>query len=50
MRITSAGAYAFASRCVHCEDAACIAACPTGAMHREERTGAVVVDQDRCIG
>ena len=50
VRITSAGAYSFASRCVHCEDAACIAACPTGAMHREAKTGVVAVDQDRCIG
>ncbi len=50
VRITAAGAYAFASRCAHCDDAACIAACPTGAMQREARTGAVIVDQERCIG
>ena len=40
----------FAIQCRHCEDAACITACMTGAMHRDERTNAVQVDRDKCVG
>jgi len=36
--------------CFQCEDAPCLAACPVGAMHRDERTGAVIVDDELCIG
>lgn len=36
--------------CNHCAQAPCIAHCPTGAMTRDPRTGAVVVDEARCIG
>jgi Fe-S-cluster-containing dehydrogenase component len=31
-------------------DAACMEACPKGAMSRDERTGAVAIDEVRCIG
>lgn len=50
VRVETAGHYTFPSRCVHCEDAACIAACPMGAMTRSYETGAVYVDQDKCVG
>lgn len=36
--------------CEHCEKAACVSACPTGAMHRNQATGAVVVAEKFCIG
>lgn len=36
--------------CNHCDDPACTKACPTGAMHKDEETGIVSVDQDVCIG
>ena len=36
--------------CNHCANPACVAACPTGAMHKSEETGIVSVDQDICIG
>lgn len=36
--------------CLHCEDAPCILACPTGAIRREPSTWAVTVSQDLCIG
>lgn len=36
--------------CNHCDDAPCVAHCPTGAMHRDPVTGAVLVDEARCIG
>ena len=36
--------------CNHCANPACVAACPTGAMHKSEETGIVSVDQDKmCI-
>jgi carbon-monoxide dehydrogenase iron sulfur subunit len=36
--------------CNHCEEAACLLACPTGAIHREEERGPVMIDTSRCIG
>ncbi len=50
MRVENIGAFSYPSRCQHCEDAACVAACPTGAMARDARTGAVVSDGNKCIG
>jgi len=42
--------WAFGRRsCFHCTDAACVAACPTGALHYE-KNGVVGVDKDKCIG
>ena len=37
-------------QCQHCENPACVANCPTGAMAKREDNGAVVVDQEVCIG
>lgn len=34
--------------CHHCQDPACLGACPAEAMHKDSRTGAVVVDMERC--
>jgi len=36
--------------CNHCEEAACIEACPTGAIFRKAKGFPVLVDKDRCIG
>ena len=36
--------------CMHCEDAPCLMACPTGAIAREPGTKAVKVNADLCIG
>jgi molybdopterin-containing oxidoreductase family iron-sulfur binding subunit len=35
--------------CQHCEDAPCVAECPTDALHRRE-DGVVAIDHDVCIG
>lgn len=36
--------------CNHCEDPACVANCPTGAMHKDPETGVVLHDDSVCIG
>lgn len=36
--------------CMHCEDAACITACPSGALTRDADTGSVIVRRRLCIG
>jgi carbon-monoxide dehydrogenase iron sulfur subunit len=44
------GPVSFALQCRHCPDALCVEACLTGAMHRDEESGAVLCDQDKCVG
>jgi formate dehydrogenase iron-sulfur subunit len=39
----------FNYQCMHCTDAACVMACPSGALSKDEK-GFVAFDQDRCIG
>jgi carbon-monoxide dehydrogenase iron sulfur subunit len=36
--------------CVSCEDTPCVRVCPRKALRRNEKTGAVVVDEDKCNG
>jgi len=36
--------------CNHCAEPACMNTCPALAYHRNEETGAVLIDPDRCIG
>lgn len=36
--------------CLQCDEAFCEKACPTGALSRNTDTGAVVVNEDRCVG
>lgn len=36
-------------QCMHCEDPACVSACPVTAMHKTTE-GPVVYDADKCIG
>ena len=44
------GYLSFAVQCRHCEEAPCIEACITGAMHRDKTTRAVLCNEDRCVG
>jgi len=39
-----------ANACMHCADPVCMIGCPTGAIHRSLETGAVVINDDTCIG
>lgn len=36
--------------CNHCENPACLENCPVGAISKRDEDGAVVVDQQACIG
>ncbi len=39
-----------ANACMHCIDPVCMIGCPTGAIHRSEQGGTVVINDDTCIG
>ncbi|MGI9276341.1 MAG: DMSO/selenate family reductase complex B subunit [Endozoicomonas sp.] len=43
-------AYYASISCNHCDEPACAKACPTGAMHKREQDGLVVVDSKTCVG
>jgi len=36
--------------CYHCENPVCIKACPNGAIYKEEKYGAVLVEPEKCTG
>ena len=40
----------FPRSCLHCEDAACVTVCPTGASYKRAEDGIVLVDPETCIG
>jgi Fe-S-cluster-containing dehydrogenase component/CRP-like cAMP-binding protein len=40
----------FAEACMHCADPVCMVGCPTGAIHRNQDTGVVAIDDPTCIG
>ncbi len=40
----------FPKSCLHCEDAACVTVCPTGASYKRPEDGIVLVDEKLCMG
>lgn len=45
-----ASVYHYAKTCNHCEEPACVAGCPTGAMFIDEADGTTQHDDSMCIG
>lgn len=39
-----------ANACMHCADPVCMIGCPTGAIHRSQIGGTVIINDDTCIG
>ena len=48
--VEESGHLSFALPCRHCDDAPCLEACMTGAMYRDKETGAILCDEDKCVG
>lgn len=48
--VEESGPLSFALQCRQCLEPSCLEACISGAMHRDEETGAVVCDESRCVG
>ena len=48
--VEAAGEFGVPLQCRHCEDAPCVAVCPTAAIHRDKTDGPVLIEQERCIG
>lgn len=44
------GWYHYSHTCNHCENPACVASCPTGAMYVDDSDGSVQHDDELCIG
>jgi len=50
LRVEEKGAVSFSVRCQQCNEAPCVYACLTGAITRDDVTGVIMVDEDRCAG
>jgi Fe-S-cluster-containing dehydrogenase component len=50
VHVVAAGGHAVPVQCQHCEDAPCVAVCPSGALYRDEDRGIVRANVERCIG
>ncbi len=44
------GPWLFAQACMHCEDPVCMIGCPTGAIHRDQDSGNININEQTCIG
>jgi carbon-monoxide dehydrogenase iron sulfur subunit len=50
IHVESLGDFGMPMQCRHCEDAPCIAVCPTDAIHRFSNDGPVLLVAEQCIG
>ncbi len=50
VRLEMSKPVSFAIQCRHCEDAPCVQACLTGAMCKDEETGLVIHNLEKCAG
>ena len=44
------GHHMIAHACMHCVDPVCMIGCPTGAIHRSQSQGQVLINEQTCIG
>ncbi len=44
------GSISFALQCRHCEEPYCLEACMSGALYRDEKTGAILHHKEQCVG
>ena len=40
----------YSMSCMHCDNAPCVTACPSGCLYKDEETGLTLYDNTRCIG
>lgn len=50
VRVKGTGGKIIFVRCQHCKNALCIKACESGALSKNEESGAVIEDEEKCIG
>ena len=50
VKTQESGSKIISLHCQHCEDAPCIKACMSGALSKDEKTGATLHDKDKCVG
>ena len=48
--IESGANISFALQCRHCDNAPCVQACITGALKKDEDSGVVKYDDEKCVG
>jgi carbon-monoxide dehydrogenase iron sulfur subunit len=50
VRLVSVDGVSVPTECRHCDAAACVAACPTGAVYKDGAHGPVIMAPARCVG
>jgi len=50
VHVIAAAGLAVPVQCQHCEDAPCVTVCPSGALFKDEATGATRTAPEKCIG
>lgn len=44
------GPISFGLQCRHCDEPYCLEACMSGAIYRDEKTGAILHEREKCVG
>jgi carbon-monoxide dehydrogenase iron sulfur subunit len=44
------GYNSFSLQCRHCDKPYCLEACMSGALYRDEKSGAILQDKEKCVG
>jgi anaerobic carbon-monoxide dehydrogenase iron sulfur subunit len=50
IHVESVGRFGVPLQCRQCEDAPCVEICPTSAIHRDDQTQPVLIENEKCIG